>query len=213
SAPFPKGSSGHRLPPHQVALLALVARRLSTLGVPVGVNCLRNDIMAALGIAAAAGLAFVRVNVHTGAYVTDQGVIEGEADASLRYRASLGASGVRIMADCLVKHAQSLVPVDPIASTHDCLHRGLADGVVVTGTATGAPIDLALLRQIHRAAGDAPVWLGSGVSPEAADSLVPMADAAIVGTWVKEGGKVKNPVSRERVKTLANALRARFRSR
>ena len=42
-------------------------------------RCLRNDAKSALAIAAAANLDFIRVNVHTGAYLTDQGLIEGEA--------------------------------------------------------------------------------------------------------------------------------------
>lgn len=212
SAPFPKGDAAHRLPPHQVAALAVMARRCAELGIPVGVNCLRNDVISALGIAAAVGLAFVRVNVHTGAYVTDQGVIEGEADVSLRYRATLHAHHVKIFADCLVKHAVPLAPVDPIVATRDTLLRGLADGVVVTGTATGAAIDAGLLQKIHHAAGNATVLLGSGVTPESADSLAPWADGAFIGTWAKEGGKIQNPVDAKRVAALAQALRPKFRA-
>ena len=36
-------------------------------------NVLRNDAAAALSIAAVAGATFIRVNVHTGAVVADQG--------------------------------------------------------------------------------------------------------------------------------------------
>jgi membrane complex biogenesis BtpA family protein len=45
----------------------------------LGVNVLRNDAEAALGVAVVCGASFVRVNVHTGARVTDQGVVEGRA--------------------------------------------------------------------------------------------------------------------------------------
>ena len=41
--------------------------------------CLRNDGIAALGAAAVAGARWVRINILAGAYVTDQGVIDGEA--------------------------------------------------------------------------------------------------------------------------------------
>src|SRR5436305_9160046 len=41
-------------------------------GIPFGVNVLRNDAASALAIAAATGAAFIRVNVHTGAMLTDQ---------------------------------------------------------------------------------------------------------------------------------------------
>ena len=93
SVPFAKGDASSPLPPHQVAAMAraVVAIRERFDG-PVGVNCLRNDADAALGIAAATGAHFIRVNVHVGAYVTDQGLIEGRAHATLRSRAALAPS-------------------------------------------------------------------------------------------------------------------------
>lgn len=209
SAPFVKGCAGDRIPPQQAAALTRVCLEAKALGVPVGVNCLRNDAHTALGIAAACGLDFIRVNVHTGAYVTDQGVIEGEAAATLRQRAALGVdrgdSRVEIWADVLVKHASPLAPVDPTTATHDCLDRGLADAVVVSGAATGAPVDVALLRTVRAAAGSRPVLIGSGLTPDNAAELLALADAAIVGTWLKRDGQVRNPVDRDRVRALVSA--------
>ena len=210
SAPFSKGTGDQRLPPHQVACLALLARQCADLGRPVGVNCLRNDALAALGIAAAAGLDFVRVNVHAGAMVTDQGLIEGEAHRSLRYRQALGAASVAILADVLVKHAAPLGQLDPEQAVHDCLDRALADGVIVSGQATGAPVDPALLRRVGAAAGARPVLLGSGVTPDNAAELAPLAHGAIVGTWLKRGGQVEAPVDQQRVRQLAALLQGRF---
>lgn len=217
SRPFPKGSAGDPIPAHQIALLAIVARELRADFASVGVNCLRNDAISALGIAAASGASFVRVNVHVGAYVTDQGVIEGEAARSLRYRASLlgaGAAGraIAICADVLVKHATPLAPVAPAQATKDTLERGMADAVVVTGTATGAPADLAVLREVREAAGERPVILGSGLTPERAKAILPYVDAAIVGTWTKAGGDVRAPVDAARTRELVVACRGLFRA-
>ncbi len=74
-------------------------------------NVLRNDALAALGVAVAAGADFIRVNVHTGAMLTDQGIIQGEADQTLRMRRYLNAERIQIFADVLVKHA---VPLGPL---------------------------------------------------------------------------------------------------
>jgi membrane complex biogenesis BtpA family protein len=161
-----------------------------------------------MGIAAVAGADFIRVNVHTGAYLTDQGVIEGEAHETLRYRSALGASEqVDIWADVLVKHATPLAPTDPVTATKDCLLRGLASAVIVTGTGTGEPISTALLETVREAAGGRPVVLGSGVTPERAPQLWPLADVAIVGTYFKENGDVRAPVELARVERLVKALR------
>ena len=40
------------------------------------------------------------------------------------------------------------------------------------------------------------------------ERLWPHADAAIVGTWVKEGGVLDAPVDAERVRELVASLRA-----
>lgn len=212
SVPFAKGDASSPLPPHQVAGMtrAVVAIRDRFDG-PLGVNCLRNDAEAALGIAAATGAQFIRVNVHVGAYVTDQGLIEGRAHATLRSRAALAPS-VAILADVLVKHATPLAPVTPKDATEDTVKRGLADGVIVTGRATGAPVDADLLRSVGAAAGEAPVYIGSGLTREGADTLAPLCDGAIVGTAFKRDGQVRAPVDPQRVRALCDAVRPRLRA-
>lgn len=80
--------------PHVTAMLAVVAQHvLAAVGqeLVVGVNALRNDGLAALGAAAGSGAGFVRINVLTGAMVTDQGVIQGRARETLLYRNRVGA--------------------------------------------------------------------------------------------------------------------------
>lgn len=211
SRPFVKGTASDPLPPHQVAAITVVARALRDRFPLVGVNCLRNDVVAALGIAAAVGAAFVRVNVHVGAYVTDQGIIEGDAARSLRYRDALGARHVAICADVLVKHATPLAPLDPVQATRDTLDRGMADCVVVTGAATGARADRSKLELVRRAAGERPVLLGSGLTPDDAPELG-LVDGAIVGTWIKRDGDVRAPVDADRVRALVDACATRFRS-
>ena len=210
SVPFATGGPGDRLPPHQVVIMAVVAaevrRRFPAAW--LGVNCLRNDAMAALGVAAGCGLDFVRVNVHTGAYVTDQGMIEGEAHRSLRYRRQLGCQDrVAILADVLVKHARPLAPLEPEEATRDCVERGLADGVIVTGQATGAPVSAELLRRVRAAAAGCPVFIGSGLTLDNAAALLPSADGAIVGTAFKEEGQVRRPVEQARVERLVEHVR------
>jgi membrane complex biogenesis BtpA family protein len=89
------------------AISIVVDHVVRSCGVPVGVNVLRNDGLAGLAAAAAAGAAFIRVNVLSGTYATDQGLITGRA-TSWRGTVRL-APGVRIAADVHVKHA---VPIN-----------------------------------------------------------------------------------------------------
>jgi membrane complex biogenesis BtpA family protein len=170
-----------------------------------GVNVLRNDPLSALAIAATTGAAFIRVNVHVGAMLTDQGVITGAADVTMRRRAELGAHSVAVFADHMVKHAVPLAPLDPAQLARDLRLRGLADALVVTGGETGAPPDAAALAAI-RGAIDAPLIVGSGLSAENA-AMFAGADAAIVGTSIKRSGEVGEAVDRERVVRVVEAFR------
>src|SRR5574341_1469029 len=101
-APFTAG----RVEPATVAAMAVVAAELRR-ALPrtmLGVNVLKTDARAALAVAAAAGARFVRVNVHAGAVVADQGVVQTDAYHTLRDRRLLGAE-VAIFADVGGKHA------------------------------------------------------------------------------------------------------------
>src|SRR3954453_17104572 len=81
-----------RVPAETVAAMTAAVREVTrAVSVPVGVIVWRNDGAAALAVAVAARAAFVRVNVLTGAMVTDQGVIHGRAHELLRLRRALRA--------------------------------------------------------------------------------------------------------------------------
>lgn len=208
SAPFSKGNRADPAPPLQVAALTRACTGVRAFwDGPLGVNCLRNDARAALSIAAACELDFIRVNVHVGAYVTDQGVLEGEAADTLRLRDALGLSDqVAILADVLVKHAAPLAPIDARTATADLVFRGLADAVIVSGEATGAPVSIDLLDTVRDACHESvPVLIGSGLGPDNAHELAPRAHGAIVGTSLKQQGRVELPVDTERVRQMIAA--------
>jgi uncharacterized protein len=188
------------------AMTRLVTELAREVRLPFGVNVLRNDALSALAIAAATGASFIRVNVHTGAMVTDQGVIEGDAYATLRKRAAL-APDVLIFADHLVKHAMPVGAVDPVQSAKDLRLRGLADALIVSGAETGAPADASRLRTLRAVLAETPLLLGSGLSEENA-SVFGEADGAIVGTSIKAEGRVDAAVDPARVERVVRSFKA-----
>lgn len=196
-----------RVPSSTVAFMSVLARTaVEAVDVPVGVNVLRNDARAALSAAEAAGADFVRVNVLTGARVTDQGIVEGRAHELLRLRRRLG-SDVRIFADVDVKHSAPVSPRPLAEEVRETVERGRADAVLVTGSSTGRPPaadDLATAR----GAADVPVFAASGVRPGTLGDVLPAADGVIVGTALKEGGDVRAPVDPERVGACVREARA-----
>lgn len=184
--------------------LALVAKRVTNIsGLPLGINVLRNDGMAAIAVALTAGAQFIRVNVYTGAMLTDQGIIEGEAHRLLNYRRLLGGDQhIRILADVMVKHAQPLAPADIGQIALDTAHRGLADGIVVSGVATGSAPDQDQLRQVRKALPNTPIFIGSGATKENVTELLTTADGIIVASSLKRQGILENPVDVERVRSF-----------
>jgi membrane complex biogenesis BtpA family protein len=207
SAPFRKGTVADPLEPHVHAFMARVVDEARRRGAIVGVNCLRNDGVGALGVAAACGASFVRVNVLSGAYVTDQGVIEGDAARLLRYRRALEADSVAIIADVLVKHATPLAALTLENAIADTVKRGGADAIVVSGAATGAATDLSDLQRAH-AVSTVPLLVGSGVTLDSLPAIRPYVDGVIVGTALKRDGDVAAPVDAARVRGIVDAWSA-----
>ncbi|MEZ0230457.1 MAG: BtpA/SgcQ family protein, partial [Planctomycetota bacterium] len=162
------------VPPETIAALALLTREVvqHAQRKPVGVNVLRNDARAALGIAVAAGASFIRVNVHTGAAATDQGLVEGEAAATLRARDALGAQ-VQIWADVHVKHARPLDSEDVARAAADAAERGLADVLLVSGAGTGHAPEEKHIRRAREGAGRVPLLIASGLRADTCKTLVP----------------------------------------
>jgi membrane complex biogenesis BtpA family protein len=195
-----------RVPVETIAgMTRVIAAIAGEVRLPIGVNVLRNDARAALAIAAAVDAAFIRINVHTGVMVTDQGIIEGDAGETLRVRARM-APNVAIFADHMVKHAVPLVPVDVLQSAKDLRLRGLADAIIITGEETGAQADPKRLEML-RAAIDAPLLVGSGLD-ETNSALFAAADGAIVGTALKRGADVAAEVDQARVERIVRAFKA-----
>jgi membrane complex biogenesis BtpA family protein len=198
-----------RVPAETVASLALAVAAVRGLAreTPVGVNVLRNDARAALGILAATGASFLRVNVLVGAAVTDQGVIEGRAAELVRDRARI-APHAKLFADVHVKHATPLGRESIEDAARDACERGLADALIVSGARTGAAVDAATVERVRGACPDALLLVGSGLDAGNARELLAHCDGAIVGTWLKRDGDVHSEVDPARVRRLAKLFRS-----
>ncbi len=193
------------LSPASLGAMAVAADRVRReVSLPLGINALRNDALAALGIASASGARFVRVNVHTGVCATDQGLLTGRADETLRYRKLLGQR-IAILADVHVKHATPISEPQIELAARSCAYRGLADGLIVTGPETGEPVDLDQLRSVRNAVPDRRLFVGSGATVDTVASLLSVATGVIVGTGIKVESITTNPVDPARAREFVRA--------
>ena len=198
---------GGRLSAETVAALtAAVLAVRQAVSVPVGVNALRNDVEAALGIAVAAGARFVRANVHTGSMWTDQGLVHGRAAETLRLRAALDAR-VAILADVHVKHAAPAGGSSLGDAAADAWHRGLADALLVTGTGTGTETSVDDVETVLARLPEAPVLVASGIAPNRVRETLERCRGVIVGSAVMRGGIAGAGVDPRRAAALVRAAR------
>lgn len=201
--PFAPGA----VPSATVAALTAVAARLRDRypEIPMGINVLRNDAMAALGIARAVGAAFIRVNILVGAMITDQGIIEGRAwDLALLSRQLL-AGDIAIWADIMVKHAAVLGDQTLEGQADDAFRRGGAAVLVLSGRATGTEADDADFRRVRAILPRAPLVVGSGLSAANFHRFRDVADGAIVASSLYgDDGRI----DAAKVAALAAAVRA-----
>lgn len=202
-----------KVPPHTIAGMTRIGHTIqshfNTLGddaPKIGINVLRNDASAALAIAAAIDGAFIRVNIHSGVMVTDQGLIEGKAHETCRYRTQIHPT-CNILADIHVKHAAPLVHRPLVQEAKELWQRAHADALILTGDRTGGSTDPTKVQNLRKALPDCPLLVGSGVTPDQLLHLLPWCNGLIVGTWLKKDSILSNPIDLERAKRLVELVR------
>jgi membrane complex biogenesis BtpA family protein len=200
--PYLKGGVGPEITAAMTALAREVKRET---GLVLGVQVLAGANREALAVAHASGAEFVRVEGFVFAHVADEGVIESSAAELLRYRRAIGADNVLVLADIKKKHSAHAITADvSLIETAKAAEFFLADGVIVSGIATGEPASPDDVRDVAGAVG-VPVFVGSGITPE---NLAQFSNAHgfLVGSSIKEGGLWSNPVDPEAVRTLTAAF-------
>jgi membrane complex biogenesis BtpA family protein len=207
--PYLKGA----VPPETVAAMTAVGREVRrAVALPLGVQVLAAANRESLAVALACDAAFVRVEGFVFAHVADEGVIDGCAGELMRARAALGAEHIRVLADIKKKHASHAITADvDLGETARAAAFALADGVIVTGVATGRAADPDEVR-VAKEAVEIPVWVGSGISPDTL-ARYPMADGYIVGSAAKRDGHWEQPLDADATRALADAFRSLPESR
>jgi uncharacterized protein len=161
--PYLKGAVG----PEIVALLAVIGHEIRrAVSAPLGVQILAGANRAALAVALASRASFVRFEGFVFAQVAAECLIESNAAALLRYRRTIGAEGIRVLADIKKKHSAHALAADvSLVETAKAAEFFLVDGVIVTGISTGQPTDEGEVNAVAESIG-VPVLVGSGVTSE-----------------------------------------------
>ncbi len=200
--------AGPHVAPESLAAHAVVARAVGqAIDLPLGINLVHNGGVALLGIALAAGASFIRVCMFTGAGVWEAGSWdEGCAAELMRRRKELHAEHIKIIADVDKKHSVRFPGID-LATHIEWTRFSGADAMIVSGRMTGDAPDLAKVREAKALAGDRPLLIGSGATEGNVAAFLEVADGVIVGSSIKEDGRIENPVDLERTRRFVQAAR------
>ncbi|HEY6250060.1 MAG TPA: BtpA/SgcQ family protein [Candidatus Angelobacter sp.] len=200
--PYLKGEVGPEIGAAMAVIGAEIRRAISR---PLGIQILAGANSWALAVAHACGASFVRVEGFVFAHVADEGLIEASAGELLRYRRAIGADKIRVFADIKKKHSAHAITADvDIAETAKAAEFFRADGVIVSGVATGSPADAKEVRAVSHAV-SIPTLVGSGITPENIRRY-DAADGFIVGSSVKRDGLWSNPLDETRVRAVVRAF-------
>src|SRR5215203_1467429 len=201
--PYLRGEVGPEIVAAMTAIGTEVKREC---GLPLGVQILAGANVEAMAVAHAAGLDFIRAEGYAYAHVADEGIIEASAAKLLRYRKMIGAERVQVWTDVKKKHSAHAITADvSLGETSETVEFMGSDCVIVTGSATGQPPNVADVQEAKSHC-HLPVFLGSGISEANIDQFQHDADGFIIGSYFKVDGLWSNSIDPTRVTQLVNKL-------
>lgn len=190
----------------QTAALAIAAAKVrETVKIPVGVDAAFCDYEASLSIAHICGCQFVRIPVFVDTVEFYGGLITPCARECMLYRKNLGAKDIMVLADIQVKHTNMLLPHVKIEQSAKNAADCGADAVIVTGSLIGQETPIEMIARVKKVV-KIPVIAGSGVNAENIDAQLQVADGAVIGSSLKQGGILSNPIDGALVKQVLAGL-------
>lgn len=202
--PYLNGDVGHEISTMMTRVCTAVKQQTN---LPCGVQILAGANQAALAVALAAGLDFIRAEGFVFAHVGDEGMMQSNAATLLRYRKQIGAEQIDIMTDIQKKHSSHAITADisieEMAATADFFR---SDGLILTGRSTGQKTALEDIKKVRKAS-DLPIWVGSGVNHKNVNNYISLVDGMIVGSAFKKEGYWANEVDIDKVTTFVNLVK------
>jgi len=194
--PYIKNNVGHEIS----VMMTIIGHEIKkTTGLPCGIQVLSSANRAALAVAKAAQLDFIRAEGFVYGHVADEGYIDSCAGDLLRYRKQIYAESIAVFTDIKKKHSSHTITSDvSLVETAKTAEYFLSDGLIITGTSTGEEANINEIQAVKEAC-NIPVIVGSGVTLENLKTYLPVADALIVGSYFKENGHWASALSFDKI--------------
>ena len=172
------------------AMAYVIGELRSELRVPFGVDAI-SDGRATLELAAAVGADFVR-GTFSGVYVGDGGLYNNDFAALMRRKAALPLDCLKMLYFINPESDRNLDlrPLQEIAAS--TIFKVHPDGLCISASAAGQDVDEELIAAVKSRNPEVAVLCNTGCRPDTITRKLCVADAAVVGTYFKQGGKLEN---------------------
>uniref|UniRef100_A0AC35U286 BtpA/SgcQ family protein n=1 Tax=Rhabditophanes sp. KR3021 TaxID=114890 RepID=A0AC35U286_9BILA len=171
----------------------------------LGIQILAGANKEALSVAHAADFDFIRAEAFVYSHVADEGIMNACAGELLRFRKHIG-SNVAVLTDIKKKHCSHAITSD--LSTAECVEAAEffgADGVIITGSATGKEADASEIEKIKKVS-KLPIFIGSGVTSTNLNRYK-HASGFIVGSYFKTGGHWSGQLELAKIAQFVNKVK------
>lgn len=181
-----------RVGPEVVATMAcIVSNIVKEIDIPIGIQVMRNDPIAAISIAHTCGGKFIRVES-----------LRERSYEIQNFRKIIGAEDIKILADikAVDLDAKSIENLAEELAYHE-----LADGIIIsTGIPgpSGKSVDAMIVERVKkkRALVNVPVLVAGGINKNNVQDYLKICDGIIVASSLRVNGISTNPLDPERVK-------------
>lgn len=186
------------------AMARVVGELRSEIKVPFGVDAI-SDGAACIELAAAVEADFVR-GTFSGVYVGDGGLYNNDFSALMRRKAELHLENLKMLYFINPESDRNLDtrPLADIAAS--TIFKSHPDGLCISANAAGQDVDDELIASVKARAPEMVVLCNTGCRPSTIARKLASADAAVVGTYFKEGGRLENDLL-ENVRVDVNRVR------
>ena len=158
--------------------------------VPFGVDAI-SDGAATLELARAVDADFCR-GTFSGVYVGDGGFYNNDISKLLRRKTELHLSVLKMLYFINPESDINLDTRELAEIAKSTVFKTGADGLCISASAAGQDVNETLIRSVKDACPNIAVLANTGCRPDTIESKLKYADAAVVGTYFKKGGKLQD---------------------
>lgn len=168
----------------------IIGQLRSELSCPLGVDAI-SDGLACIELAAAVEADFVR-GTFSGVYVGDGGFYNNDFSMLMRRKAELHLDNLRMLYFINPESDRNLDTRSLADIASSTIFKVHPDGLCVSASAAGADVDEALIASVKEKNPDVAVLVNTGCRPDTIEAKLASADAAVVGTYFKDGGRLED---------------------